>query len=61
VLKTNRTELEAEKTKLWEEVADTLNEGFELALDQVKCVFPEADYSQFNIDFDVVDNKIVHP
>ncbi|XP_068504669.1 predicted GPI-anchored protein 58 [Phaseolus vulgaris] len=45
VLETDKAELEAEKTKLWEEAADTFAEGFDLALEQVKCVFPEADYS----------------
>jgi len=51
----------AEKTKLWEEAADTFAEGFDLALEQVMCVFPEADCSQFAIDFEVVDGKIVRP
>lgn len=61
VLKTDKAELEAEKTKLWEEAADTFVEGFDLALEQVKCVFPEADCSQFAIDFEVVDGKIIRP
>jgi len=61
VLETDKAELEAEKTKLWEEVADTFAEGFDLALEQVKCVFPEADYSQFAMDFEVVDSEIVRP
>ena len=61
VLETDKAELEAEKTKLWEEAADTFAEGFDLALKQVKCVFPEADHSQFAMDFEVVDDKIVRP
>ncbi|XP_068476812.1 uncharacterized protein [Phaseolus vulgaris] len=61
VLETDKAELEAEKTKLWEEAADTFAEGFDLALEQVKCVFPEADCSQFAIDFEVVDGQIVRP
>jgi len=35
--------------------------SFDLALEQVKCVFPEANYSQFAMDFEVVDGKIVRP
>jgi len=53
--------LENEKTKLWEEAADTFADGFDLALEQVKCVFPKANYSQFAMDFEVVDGKIVRP
>ncbi|XP_068503820.1 uncharacterized protein [Phaseolus vulgaris] len=58
-LETDKAELEAEKAKLWEEAADTFAEGFDLALEQVKCVFPEADYSKFAIDFEVADGKII--
>jgi len=54
VLETDKAELEAEKTKLWEEAADTFAEGFDLALEQVKCIFPEADCSQFALDHFVV-------
>ena len=61
VAETDKVELEAEKAKLWEEAADTFADGFDLALEQVKCVFPEADYSQFAMDFEVVDGKIVRP
>jgi len=61
VLETDKVELENEKAKLWEEAADTFADGFDLALEQVKCVFPEADYSQFAMDFEVVDGKIVRP
>ena len=61
VLETDKAELEAEKTKLWEEAADTFAEGFDLALEQVKCVFPKADCSQFAIDFEVVDGVIIRP
>ena len=61
VLETDKAKLEAEKTKLWEEAVDTFAEGFDLALEQVKCVFPEADCSQFAINFEVVDGKIVRP
>jgi len=61
VLETDKAELEAEKTKLWEEAADTFAKGFDLALEQVKCVFPEADFSQFAIDFEVADGQIVRP
>ena len=58
---TEKVALENEKTQLWEEAADTFADGFDLALEQVKCVFPEADYSQFAMDFEVVDGKIVCP
>ena len=61
VLETDKVELENEKAKLWEEAADTFADGFDLALEQVKCIFPEADYSQFAMDFEVVDGKIVRP
>jgi len=61
VLETDKAELEAEKTKLWEEAADTFAEGIDLALEQVKCVFPDADCSQFAIDFEVVDGQIICP
>jgi len=61
VLETGKAEFEAEKTKLWEEAVDTFAEGFDLALEQVKCVFAEADCSQFAIDFEVVDGQIVRP
>jgi len=60
-LVTEKVVLETEKTKLWEEAADTFAEVFDLALEQVKCVFPEADYSQFAMDFEVVDGEIVRP
>ena len=61
VLETDKVELEAEKAKVWEEAADTFVDGFDLALEQVKCVFPEADYSQFAMDFEVEDGEIVRP
>jgi len=61
MLETGKAELEAENTKLWEEATDTFAEGFDLALEQVKCVFPEADCSQFAIDLEVVDGQIVRP
>ena len=61
VLDTDKAELEDEKTKLWDEATDTFAEGFDLALEQVRCVFPEVDCSQFAIDFEVVDGKIVRP
>jgi len=61
VLENDKDELENEKAKLWEEAADTFADGFDLALEQVKCVFPEANYSQFAMDFEVVDGKIVRP
>jgi len=61
VLETNKVELENEKAKLREEAVDTFADGFDLALEQVMCVFPEVDYSQFAMDFEVVDGKIVRP
>jgi len=51
VLETDKVELEKEKAKLWEEATDTFADGFDLALEQVKCVFLEVDYSQFAMDF----------
>ena len=61
VLETDKVELETEKAKLWEEAANTFVDGFDFALEQVKCIFPEAVYSQFGMDFEVVDGKIVRP
>ena len=58
---TEKVALENEKTQLWEEAVDTFADEFDLALEQVKCVFPEANYSQFAMDFEVVDGKIVRP
>jgi len=60
-LETNKAGFEAEKTKLWEEAADTFAEGFDFALEQLKCAFPEVDRSQLSIEFEVVDGKVVRP
>ncbi|XP_068474901.1 uncharacterized protein [Phaseolus vulgaris] len=61
VLETDKAGFEAEKAKLWEEAADTFAEGFDFALEQLKCVFPEVDRSQLSIEFEVVDGKVVRP
>ena len=61
VLETDKAGFKAEKAKLWEEAADTFAEGFDFALEQLKCAFPEVDRSQLSIEFEVVDGKVVRP
>ena len=41
--------------------ADALTDGFELALEQVRCVLPDLDLSQFSIYHEVVDGKLIPP
>ena len=61
MLETDKAGFEAEKAKLWEKAADTFAEGFDFALEQLKCAFPEVDRSQLSIEFEVVDGKVVRP
>jgi len=60
-LEIDKAGFEAGKTKLWEEAADTFAEGFDFALEQLKCAFPEVGRSQLSIEFEVVDGKVVRP
>ncbi|XP_068476924.1 uncharacterized protein [Phaseolus vulgaris] len=57
----SRRSLEAEKEDLMNVGADSLIDGFELALEQVRCVLPELDLSQFSIHHSVVDGKLRPP
>ena len=61
VAEASRQSLEAEKEDLMNVGADSLIDGFELALEQVRCVLPELDLSQFSIHHSVVDGKLRPP
>jgi len=60
-LETDKAGFESEKATLREEAADTFAEGFDFAIEQLKCAFPEVDRSTLSINFEVVDGKIVRP
>ena len=53
-----KQKLEAEKDDLMNVGADALTDGFELALEQIRCVLPDLDLSQFSIYHEVVDGKL---
>ena len=57
----SKQELEVEKADLMNVGADALTDGFELALEQIKCVLPDLDLSQFSIYHEVVDGKLIPP
>ena len=57
----SKQKLEAEKDDLMNVGADALTDGFELTLEQVRCVLPDLDLSQFNIYHEVVDGKLLPP
>ncbi|XP_068486618.1 uncharacterized protein [Phaseolus vulgaris] len=57
----SKQNLEAEKADLMNVGADALTDGFELALEQVRCVLPDLDLSQFSIYHEVVDGKLLPP
>ncbi|XP_068504472.1 uncharacterized protein [Phaseolus vulgaris] len=57
----SKQKLEAEKADLMNVGADALTDGFELALEQIRCVLPDLDLSQFNIYHEVVDGKLTPP
>ena len=65
---TERDAAEASKQKLEGENADLMNvgvdaliDGFELALEQIRCILPDLDLSQFSIYHEVVDGKLIDP
>ena len=55
----SKQKLEAENADLMNVGADALTDGFELALEQIKCVLPDLDLSQFSIYHEVVDGKLI--
>ena len=57
----SKQKLEAEKADLMNVGADALTDGFELALEQIRCVLPDLDLSQFSIYHEVVDGKLIPP
>ncbi|XP_068474753.1 uncharacterized protein [Phaseolus vulgaris] len=57
----SKQKLEAEKADLINVGADALTDGFELALEQIRCVLPDLDLSQFSIYHEVVDGKLTPP
>ena len=57
----SKKKLEVEKADLMGVGAEALANGFELALEQIKCVLPDLDLSQFSIYHEVVDGKLIPP
>ena len=57
----SKQKLEADKADLMNVGADALTDGFELALEQIRCVLPDLDLSQFSIYHEVVDGKLTPP
>ncbi|XP_068501503.1 uncharacterized protein [Phaseolus vulgaris] len=57
----SKQKLEAEKADLMNVGADALTDGFELALEQIRCVLPDLDLSQFSLYHEVVDGKLIPP
>jgi len=51
--------LENEKEELTDQLCATLNQGFQLALDQVKVLYPDTDISNANITKEVVDGQLI--
>lgn len=51
--------LENEKEEMADQLCTTLNQGFQLALNQVKILCPEADISGADITKEVVDGQLV--
>ncbi|XP_068498427.1 uncharacterized protein [Phaseolus vulgaris] len=57
----SKQKLEVENADLMGVGAEALADGFELALEQIKCVLPDLDLSQFSIYHEVVDGKLIPP
>ena len=57
----SKQKLEVEKADLMGVGAEAFADGFELALEQIKCILPDLDLSQFSIYHEVVDGKLVPP
>jgi len=60
-LETSKQELKAENAELMNVGADALADGFELAFEQIRCVLPDLDLTQFSIYHQVVDGKLIPP
>ncbi|XP_068476449.1 uncharacterized protein [Phaseolus vulgaris] len=60
-LETSKQKLEAENADLMNVGADALADGFELAFEQICCVLPYMDLTQFSIYHEVVDGKLIPP
>ena len=61
VVEASKQKLEAENADLMSVGAEALADGFELALEQIQCVLPDLDLSQFSIYHEVVDGKLNPP
>jgi len=61
VAKASKQKLEVENADLMSVGAEALVDGFELALEQIKCVLSDLDLSQFSIYHEVVDGKLIPP
>ncbi|XP_068477257.1 tropomyosin-2-like [Phaseolus vulgaris] len=57
----SKQKLEAENADLMSVGAEALAGGFELVLEQIQCVLPDLDLSQFSIYHEVVDGKLIPP
>jgi len=51
--------LENEKEQLADQLCATLKQGFQLALDQVKVLYPDFDVSKADITKEVVEGHLV--
>jgi len=60
-LTTAKETAEAERASFMSVGAEALADGFELALEQVQCVLPDLDLSQFSIHHEVEDGKLIPP
>ena len=60
-LESSKQKLEADNAELMNVGADALADGFELAFEQIRCVLPDVDHSQFSIYHEVVDGKLIPP
>ncbi|QCE16902.1 hypothetical protein DEO72_LG11g3921 [Vigna unguiculata] len=58
-LTTKCQNLENEKEELADQLCSTLNQGFQLALDQVKILCPDADISLASITKEVIEGQLV--
>ncbi|XP_068504543.1 uncharacterized protein [Phaseolus vulgaris] len=56
-----KQKFEAENSDLMSVGAEALADEFELALEQIQCVLPDLDLSQFSIYHEVVDGKLIPP
>ncbi|XP_068486887.1 uncharacterized protein [Phaseolus vulgaris] len=60
-LETSKQKLEADNAELMNVGANALADGFELAFEQIRCILPDVDHSQFSIYHEVVDGKLIPP